>query len=146
MDVILRYSEYAEVNITPGQKLNFFVHQGGEMLYAWYVGLAKNVAYPLKPPFFSSNKVTSRKSKKLWTKGPEWNNAAYEEKEKNHHFTRPARDYTNSHPHINKKERMRTWETEETNTRSKTKETKIKAGGKSKESRLLKSNYINLIK
>ena len=38
---------------------------------------SEDVAYPLKPPLFSNNKVTSRKSKKLWTKGPEWNNAAY---------------------------------------------------------------------
>ena len=45
------------------------------MLYVWCVGLAKDVAYPLKSLLFSSNKVTSRKSKKLWTKGPEWNNA-----------------------------------------------------------------------
>ena len=35
------------------------------MLYAPRVGLAEDVAYPLKPPLFSSNKVTSRKSKKL---------------------------------------------------------------------------------
>ena len=50
------------------------------MLYAQYVRLTEDVAYPLKPPLFSSNKVTSRKSKKLWTKGFEWNNAAYEKK------------------------------------------------------------------
>ena len=52
---------------------------------------------PTKTPFFSSNKVTSRKSKKLWTKGPEWNNSAHEEKEEYHHFTQPARNHTNSH-------------------------------------------------
>ena len=43
------------------------------MLYAWSVRLANN-------PLFSSKVVTSRKSKKLWTKGPEWNNAAYGDK------------------------------------------------------------------
>ena len=45
------------------------------MLYARCVGFAEDVAYPLKTPLFSSDKVTSRKSKKLWTKGPEWINA-----------------------------------------------------------------------
>ena len=58
------------------------------MFYTWCVGLAEDVAYPLTPPLFSSNKVTSRKIKELWTKGPEWNNAAYKEKEK--YFTHPA--------------------------------------------------------
>ena len=101
--------------------LLFKKNQGGEMLYAQRVGLAEVVAYSLKPPLSSSNKVTSKKSKKLWTKGPEWNNAAYEEKEKYHHFTHPARDYTNSHPHFKKRERMRTWETEKINTTSKKK-------------------------
>ena len=62
------------------------------------------VVWDLHPPkSFSSNKVTSRKSKELWTKGPEWNNAAYEEKEKYHYFTHPVRDYTNSHPISTKK-------------------------------------------
>ena len=79
------------------------------MLYVRRVGLAEGVAYPLKPPFFSSNK------------GSEWNNAAYEEKEKYHHFTHAVWDYTNSYPHFNKRERMKTWEMEETNTRSKKK-------------------------
>ena len=64
------------------------------MFYTQCVGLAEDLAYPLKPLLFSSNKVTSRKSKKLWTKGPEWNNAAYEEKKKYHYFTHPAQDYT----------------------------------------------------
>ena len=49
------------------------------MLYARSV-VRENIAYPLKSP--KRNKVTSRKSKKLWTKGPEWNNATHEEKEK----------------------------------------------------------------
>ena len=66
------------------------------MTYARYVGLA-----PTKTPLFSSNKVTSRKSKELWTKGPEWNNAAYEEKEKYHYFTHPV-------PPFYQKERMGT--------------------------------------
>ena len=48
------------------------------MLYVRRVKLAEDVAYPLNPPLFSSNKVTSRKSKKLWIKGPEWNNTSYE--------------------------------------------------------------------
>ena len=86
------------------------------MPYAYCVGVA-----PTKTPLFSSNKVTSRKSKELWTKGPEWDNAAYEEKEKYHYFPHPAQDYTNSHPPFNKRERMRTWETEETKTRNKEK-------------------------
>ena len=80
---------------------------------------------PTKTPFFSSKKVTSRKSKKLWSKGHEWNNAAFGEKEKYHYFTHPAQDYTNSHSHFNKKENenMRTWEREkqDTNTRSRKK-------------------------
>ena len=89
------------------------------MLYAQRMRVAEDVVYPLKP--FSSNKFTFRKRKKLWTKDTEWNNAAYEEKEKYHYFTHPAQDYTNSHPHFNKGERMRMWETEETNTRKKKK-------------------------
>ena len=96
------------------------------MLYVRCVGLTKDVVCSLAP---SSQATRSHpeKSKELWTKGLEWNNAAYEEKEKYHYFTHPAQDYTNSHPHFNKSERMRTWETEETNTRSKKKE---KTGGK----------------
>ena len=66
------------------------------MPYTRCVGLA-----PTKPSLFSSNKVTSRKSKELWTKGPKWDNAAYEEKEKYHYFTHPAEDHTNFHPHFN---------------------------------------------
>ena len=57
--------------------------------------------YARRVRLLSSNKVTSRKSKNLWTKGPEWNNAAHEDKEKYHHFTHPAPDYTNSYPHFN---------------------------------------------
>ena len=91
------------------------------MLYAQRVGLAEVVAYSLKPPLSSSNKVTSKKSKKLWTKGPEWNNAAYEEKEKYHYFTHPIRDYTNSNFYFNQRERIWTWEKEETHTSSKKK-------------------------
>ena len=53
---------------------------------------------PTKPNLFSSNKVTSRKSKELWTKGSEWDNAAYKEKEKYLYFTHPAEDHTNFHP------------------------------------------------
>ena len=64
------------------------------MLYARCVGLAEDVAYPLKSPLFSSNKVTSKKSKELWTKGPKWNNATYEEKENYHYFIHLAQDYT----------------------------------------------------
>ena len=40
------------------------------------VGLAKDLQYPLYP----NNKVTHRKSKKLQTRGSEWNNAAIEVK------------------------------------------------------------------
>ena len=65
------------------------------MLYAQGVGLAKDVAYPLKPPLFSSKKVTSKKSKELWNIGLEWNNAAYEEKGNSHYFTHPEQDTTN---------------------------------------------------
>ena len=46
--------------------------------------------HPLKSSYFSSKKVTSRKSRKLWTKGPEWNNAVYVEKKKSHYFTHPV--------------------------------------------------------
>ena len=49
-------------------------------------GTRKWRGIPTKTPLFSSNKVTFRKSKKLWTKGPEWNNPAYEGKEKSHYF------------------------------------------------------------
>ena len=67
------------------------------MLYAQGVELPNDVAYPLTPPLlFSSNKAISRKSKELWTKGPKWNNAANEKKEKYHYFTHSAHDYTNS--------------------------------------------------
>ena len=76
------------------------------MLYTQGVGLAKNVAYALKPPLFPNKKVTSWTSKKLWTKGSEWNNAAYEEKEKYHYFTHSAEDHTNFHPHFNQREKM----------------------------------------
>ena len=79
------------------------------MFNARGVGLAKNVAYPLKIHNFLSNKVTSRKSKELWTKDPEWNNAAYEEKERYHYFRHPAQDTTNSHSHFNQRERMEIW-------------------------------------
>ena len=61
------------------------------MLYARCVGLAKDVAYPINP--FSSQATRSHPGK-----GPEWNNAVYEEKEKYHYFTHPAQKYTNSHP------------------------------------------------
>ena len=70
------------------------------MFNARGVGLAKNVAYPLKIRNFLSNKVTSRKSKELWTKDPEWNYAAYEEKENSYYFAHPAQYATNSHPHF----------------------------------------------
>ena len=60
------------------------------MPYARCVGLA-----PTKTPLFTSNKFTS---KELWTKGPEWYNAAHEEKKKYHYFTHPAEDHTNFHP------------------------------------------------
>ena len=78
-------------------------------------------SHPLKPPLFSSNRVTSRKSKELWTKSPECNNIVYEEKEKYHYFTHPAEDHTNFYPPFNQRERMGTWEKEEAHTRSKKK-------------------------
>ena len=99
------------------------------MLYPWGVGFAKKVVHPLKSPLFSCKKVTSRKIKKLWTKGPEWSNAAYEEKEKSHYFTHPAQGTTSSHPHFNQRERMETWEKEKTNTRSKKKINRRKKTG-----------------
>ena len=43
----------------------------------------------------------------------QWNNAAYEEKEKYHHFTHPARDYTNSHPPFQQK-----WKNEDVRNRA----------------------------
>ena len=78
------------------------------MLYVRCEGLAKDVAYPLKPPFL---KVTSRKSKEMWIKGPEWNNADY--------LSHPAQGTTNSHPHSNQRKRMWTWEKKEINTGNK---------------------------
>ena len=106
----------------------YFRNQGGEMLYVQRLELVEDVKYPLKPPLFSRNKVTSRKSKNLWTKGPEWNNAAYEyeKKEKYHKFKHPTQDYANSRPHFNKRERMMMWEMEKSNTRSKKKVNKEK--------------------
>ena len=50
-----------------------FTKKRKEKFYARCVGLAKDRPYRLKPPLFSSKKVTSRKGKELWTKGPEWN-------------------------------------------------------------------------
>ena len=80
----------------------FFKYQGGEMLYAWDVRPAKDVAYPLNPPFlFSSNKVTPTKSKELWSKAPKLNSAVYEEKENFHYFTHLTQNITNSHHHGN---------------------------------------------
>ena len=91
------------------------------MLYTQGVGLTKDTAYPLTPSLFSSNKVTSRKSKKLWTKGPEWNNAAYEEKEKYHYFTHPAEDHTNFHPISTKEKEWESEKKQKTHTGSKKK-------------------------
>ena len=95
------------------------------MLYARRVGLETT-----KPPLFSSNKVKSKKSKELWTKGLKWNN---EEKEKYHYFTHPAEYHTNFHPNFNQKERMGTWEKEETHTWS-----KKNTVGKLKENKIIK--------
>ena len=80
-----------------------FGNQSGELIYARSVGFVKNVAYPLKSLLFSSNKVPSWKSKKLWAKGHEWNNAVYEEKEKYRYFTHLAQDTTNSNPNFNQR-------------------------------------------
>ena len=88
------------------------------MLYA-RGGTSKGCSVPTKIPLFSSNKVTSKKSKELWTKSPEWNNAAYEEKEKSPYFTNPVQDTTNSHPILTKRERMEPWEKKETHAWSK---------------------------
>ena len=86
----------------------FFRYQGGKYCLCTEFGTREDIAYPLKPTSLS-NKVTSRKSKKLWTKGPEWNNVAYEEK-KYHYFTHPAQDATNSYPYLNLIERIGAWE------------------------------------
>ena len=59
-------------------------------------------SHPLNSPLFSSN-------------------AAYEKKEKYHYFTHSAKNHTNFHSHFNQRERMGTWEKEETHTRSKKK-------------------------
>ena len=91
------------------------------MLCTQCVRLANSVGYILKLPSSQSNKVTSRKSKELWTKSSEWNNAAYEEKEKYYYFTHPAENHINFHPHFNQRERMKAWEKEKIHIRSKKK-------------------------
>ena len=50
--------------------------------------------YPLNPHSSQATRSHPGKamSKELWTKGPEWNNAAYEERKKSHYFTHPAQD------------------------------------------------------
>ena len=88
------------------------------MVHAQCVGLAEDVVYPLKPPLLKQQGHIQEK-KNLWTKGPEWNNAAYDEKEKYYYFTHTAVDHTNLHPHFNQRKRMGTWKKEETHTRSK---------------------------
>ena len=89
----------------------------------WYVILFYLFGRSLltKTPLFSSNKITSKKSKEQWTKRPDWNNAVYEKKEKYHYFTHPAQDYNNAHLNLNQRERMGTWEKKETHTRNKKK-------------------------
>ena len=66
------------------------------MLYAWGMGLAKDVRYSLKPlsPQAARShpgKTRSYKPKALWGE------------RKSHYFTHPAQDTTNSHPHFNRK-------------------------------------------
>ena len=80
------------------------------------------------------------KSKELWIKGPEWNNAAYEEKEKSYYFKHPAQDTTNSHPHFKQRERMGTWEKKRPKSGARKSKQRIKTGGMLKESKLVKLN------
>ena len=90
-------------------------------------------SHPLKPP---SSQAT-RKSKELWTKNPEWNNVAYEEKEKYHYFTYPEEDHTNFHPISTKeKEWGREKKRRPTKGARKSKQRK-KIGGKLKESKII---------
>ena len=78
------------------------------MFYARRVGLVEDVAYPLKPPSSQATRSYPGKAKNYEPKAlNETMFVACEEKEKYHHFTHPARDYTNSDPHFNKKEKMR---------------------------------------
>ena len=64
-------------------------------------------SHQLKPP---SSQATRSNPKK-----------ANEEKEMYHYFTHPAEDHANFHPHFKQRERMGTWEKEETHIRSKKK-------------------------
>ena len=75
------------------------------------------------------------KSKDLWTKGPEWNNAAYEEKEKYHYLTHPAQDPTNS---IIYRKRMGTLEERKPTPGERKNKQRKKTGGKLKKHKLFK--------
>ena len=58
---------------------------------ALWVGLAKDIAYPLKPPSIQATGSHPGKAKSYEPK------ALNEEKEKYHYFTHPAQNHTNFH-------------------------------------------------
>ena len=112
------------------------------MLSALSVGLTKNIAIPINPPFFSRNKVTYRKARiyKNPKEGPEWNNVAYDvklKKKKSYYFT------TNSHPYFNQRERIRTWEIKRKSCKQETKKGKRWKKVKIKQINSIKLNMSN---
>ena len=90
----------------------FYKPRKGNALYTrWET--SEDVAYPINNPPLLKHQDHIQKSKKLWTKGIEWNNTAYEEKEKSHYFPHPAQDTANSHPHFNQEKewgRKKKWD------------------------------------
>ena len=97
------------------------------MFYAQSVGLAKDVAYPLKPPSFQAIKSHPGKT---WSYEPKaLNETMLPIKRKKSLAISPTQNRT---PHFNQRERMRTWEKKDTHTERK------KTWGKLKESKLVK--------
>ena len=95
-------------NILIGLITIYFRNQGGEMHGVWD---SRWRSIPTKPlssqaTMWHLGKARSYES----NKGHEWDNAAYDEKEKSHHFKHPVQDITNYQPHFNQRERIGAWE------------------------------------
>ena len=86
------------------------------MPYAWCVGLTPTKNPPSSQTTRSHPGKERPINQRLWIK-----QCCLEEKEKYNYITHPAEDHTNFHLHYNQKEKMGTWEKEETHTRSKKK-------------------------
>ena len=54
---------YYSVYLMHMKQIQFFRNQGEEMHYAWGVGLANDVGYPLKPPSFQATRLYPGKAK-----------------------------------------------------------------------------------